>query len=457
MKNKALLNLTKMENENTLLERFNTWIRNSVMLKLITITVLVLLLLIPTSMITSIISEREMLNEMTVTDVSAKWAASQQINGPILTIPFTFEYKKDDEVVEGVRYWHMLPKALSINGQVDPEKLRRGIYEVVVYRSALELAGSFITDLKLVENDVKEIRWDQAFLTIGISDLRGIEEDIMVKWGDQNLPIEPGSRIPDLVYSGITVQLPGLDASTNIDIPFSFDLKLQGSQNLSFVPLGNNTEVKLTSPWDSPSFNGSFIPDSREVSGAGFAASWKVLQLNRNFPQSWVGSAQAEKLQDASFGVDLMMPLDDYQKSMRSAKYAVMTIVLTFLVFFLVEILNGRKIHPFQYTLVGLALSLFYVLLISISEHATFNIAYAISTCAIVGMISLYSMSVFKMPKLSMLLVATLIGIYGFLFVTLQLADYALLMGSIGLTIILAITMYFTRNINWYKLNIATD
>lgn len=446
-----------MENENTLLERFNTWIRNSVMLKLITITVLVLLLLIPTSMITSIISEREVLNEMTVTDVSAKWANSQQINGPILTIPFTFEFKKDDEVVEGVRYWHILPRELSINGQVDPEKLRRGIYEVVVYRSALELAGSFTTDLKLAENDVKEIRWDQAFLTIGISDLRGIEEDVMVKWGDQRLAVEPGSRIPDLVYSGITVQLPNLGASTSGDIPFSFDLKLQGSQNLSFVPLGNNTEVKLTSPWDSPSFNGSFIPDSREVSGAGFAANWKVLQLNRNFPQSWVGSAQAEKLQDAAFGVDLIMPLDDYQKSMRSAKYAVMTIVLTFLVFFLVEILNGRKIHPFQYTLVGLALSLFYVLLISISEHASFNVAYAISTCAIVGMISLYSMSVFKMPKLSMLLVATLIGIYGFLFVTLQLADYALLMGSIGLTVILAITMYFTRNINWYKLNIAID
>ena len=182
-----------------------------------------------------------------------------------------------------------------------------------------------------------------------------------------------------------------------------------------------------------------------------------MLQLNRNFPQSWIDTGEAEKLQNAAFGVDLILPLDDYQKSMRSAKYAIMTIVLTFLIFFLVEILNGRKIHPFQYTLVGLALSLFYILLISISEHTNFNLAYAISTCAIVGMISLYSMSVFKMPKLSMLLVATLIGIYGFLFVTLQLADYALLMGSIGLTIILAITMYFTRNINWYKLNIATS
>jgi inner membrane protein len=142
---------------------------------------------------------------------------------------------------------------------------------------------------------------------------------------------------------------------------------------------------------------------------------------------------------------------------MRSAKYAIMTIALTFLVFFLVEILNGRKIHPFQYILVGLSLCLFYILLISISEHADFNFAYLISAGSVVTMIALYSLSVFKKTKLTLLLSVILVCIYGFLFITLQLADYALLMGSIGLAIILAITMYFTRNINWYKLNISSD
>jgi inner membrane protein len=457
LKNKVLLNLLNMENETTPLEKVNNWIKNSVMLKLATITILVLLLLIPTSMIQSIIREREFLNEETIVEVSSKWANSQQINGPILTIPFSYEYEKDDKIVEGIRYWHILPKSLTINGDVDPEKLRRGIYEIVVYRSSMNISGTFNTDLHLVENDLKEIKWDQAFLTVGISDLRGVEEDVVLNWGKKSLPVEPGSRIPQIAYSGITVNIPGLGEEEKADIPFSFDLKLQGSQNLSFVPLGNNTDIRLTSSWANPSFNGNFLPDEREVTDNGFSANWKILQLNRNFPQTWVGSSEADKLAEASFGVNLILPLDDYQKSMRSAKYGVMTIVLTFLVFFLVEVLNGRKIHPFQYTLVGLALSLFYILLISISEHANFNLAYGISTCAIVGMISLYSMSVFKMPKLSMLLVATLIGIYGFLFVTLQLADYALLMGSIGLTIILAITMYFTRNINWYKLNIATE
>jgi inner membrane protein len=193
------------------------------------------------------------------------------------------------------------------------------------------------------------------------------------------------------------------------------------------------------------------------VSENGFEATWKVLELNRNYPKQWTGSNHSTQLSESAFGVDLILPLDDYQKSMRSAKYAVMTIALTFLIFFLVEILNGRKIHPFQYILVGLSLCLFYILLISISEHTNFNIAYLISAVGVVAMIGLYSLSVFKNMRLTFLLLVTLTSIYGFLFITLQLADYALLMGSIGLAIILAVTMYATRNINWYKLSITND
>ncbi len=446
-----------METENTLLEKVNTWIRNSVMLKLATITFLVLLLLIPGSMIQSIIEEREVMNKETTTEVSSKWANSQVLTGPILTIPVVYQFIKDDKVTETTRYWHVLPTDLQVKGSVFPQKLKRGIYEVVVYKSSLATEGAFVIDQQPDEAGLKEILWNQAFLTIGVSDLRGIEDDVVVKWAGGDLKVEPGSKVDYLAYSGFTVNLPDLAASKDKVLAFGFDLQLQGSQNLSFIPVGSNTNVDITSTWPSPSFNGNFIPDMREVSDKGFTAQWKILQLNRNFPQSWMGTAMENKLNESVFGVNLIMPVDDYQKSIRSSKYAIMTIVLTFLIFFLVEILNKRKIHPFQYTLVGLALSLFYILLISVSEHLSFNEAYAISTCAVVGMISLYSMSVFKMPKLSMLLVATLIAIYGFLFVTLQLADYALLMGSVGLTAILAATMYFTRNINWYKLNITND
>lgn len=441
-----------MDNKKTLLENLTSWIKNSIMLKLVTITILVLILLIPSSMIQSIIHEREMLNYEATSEVSSKWANDQLINGPVLTIPILYEREQKDGMFEWTDYLHILPEELNIDGTVNPEKLKRGIYEIVVYKSALSLKGSFAIDAKVDTRHLKKIKTDEAFLTIGISDLRGIEDEIYLSWGKEKLKATPGSRIPDIITTGVTIELPELTYPNSELIEFAFDLSLQGSQNLSFVPVGSMTHVKLASDWPSPSFNGSFLPDERSVTDQGFDASWKILQLNRNFPQNWMSSSDTKGIGSTYFGVDLILPLDDYQKSIRSAKYAIMTIALSFLIFFLVEILNGRKIHPFQYTLVGLSLCLFYVLLISISEHANFNIAYAISAVAVISMISLYSLSVFKTKKLSLLLTAILTGIYGFLFVTLQLADYALLMGSSGLLLILASTMYFTRNINWYQI-----
>jgi len=443
-----------MNKETSPIDRINSWLKNSISLKLLIITILMLLLLIPASMIKSIIYERESLSNQTVIEVSNKWAGSQQINGPILSIPLIYEYKDGGKSYETTKYLHILPEELNINGNISPEKLKRGIYEVVVYKSKLALKGQFLLNKEFDRNNLKEIKYDQAFLTIGISDLRGIEDQVILNWNKTDLKVEPGSKISDLIYSGITVKLPNIETSINKNIDFSFTLNLQGSQNLNFIPLGSTTNVKIKSDWPFPSFNGNFLPDHRKVADTGFDADWKVLQLNRNFPQSWIDSKHAEKIRNSNFGIDLILPLDDYKKSVRSSKYAVMCIALTFLIFFLVEIINKRKIHPFQYILVGLGLCIFYVLLISISEHSNFNTAYIISSIAIVGMISLYSLTIFKSKKLSFLLLSTLTSIYGFLFVTLQMADYALLMGSIGLTLILAATMYFTRNINWYEINV---
>ncbi|MEO9477795.1 MAG: cell envelope integrity protein CreD [Cyclobacteriaceae bacterium] len=446
-----------MKEEQSIPERINNWIKHSVTLKLISITILILLLLIPSSMIKSVISEREMLNHDATQEVSSKWANRQFINGPILSVPLIYEMENEGKKTDILKYLHVLPEVLDIKGVIDPERLKRGIYEVVVYKSNLKVNGSFVINPKIDQNNLKKIKWEDAFLTLEISDLRGIENDIILDWDKTKLKAEPGSRIGDFIQSGVTFNLPDLTGGLNKTIPFRFDLNLQGSQNMSFVPIGSTTTVSLNSPWTAPSFNGNFLPRNRDVSESGFSSGWKVLQLNRNFPQSWTGNRHGGSMDKSAFGVDLLLPLDDYQKSMRSAKYALMTIALTFLIFFLVEVLNGRKIHPFQYTLVGVALCLFYTLLISISEHSNFNLAYFISAVVTVLSISLYSLSVFKSKKLTSLLVATLSGIYGFLFVTLQLADYALLMGSIGLSIILGATMYFTRNINWYQLKTANN
>lgn len=392
-----------------------------------------------------------MLSHSTIQEVSSKWATRQQIAGPILTLPLIFRVEDKDELREVTRHLHILPEDLQFSGSVNPEKLRRGIYEVAVYRSQLKASGRFeLTDATFPQ--LVRAEWDRAFITLGISDLRGIENQITLNWNNQTIEAEPGSLIPQTIQAGVTFPLPDLSDAIGQVLDFSFDLNFQGSQNLSFLPLGKITDVALSSPWPSPAFNGAFLPDERQVSDNGFDASWKVLQLNRNYPQSWLDNQFSNELFSSSFGVDLLLPIGNYQKSMRSAKYAILTIALTFLVFFLVEVLNKRKIHPFQYTLVGLALCLFYILLISLSEHITFNLAYLISAWTIVTMITLYSLSIFKNAKLSLTLAGLLVLLYGFLFVTLQMQDFALLMGSLGLVAILSLTMYFTRQIDWYNL-----
>lgn len=281
-----------MNKETNIFERVNSWIKNSVMLKLITITILMLLLLIPSVMIQSIISEREELSNAAIGEVSAKWAGKQQINGPILTIPTVYEYMDDGKLIQTTRYWHLLPEVLTINGTVSPKKLRRNIYEIVVYKSGINVSGNFVFNKLPDQENLKTIQYNNAFLTIGISDLKGIKEQIVLNWNNQPLKVEPGSFISDIIYSGVTVALPNLEEQIGKEAKFSFTLNLHGSQNLSFIPLGSITEVNLTSDWPSPSFNGNFLPSHRETSDAGFKADWKVLQLNRNFPQSWIGSSQ---------------------------------------------------------------------------------------------------------------------------------------------------------------------
>ena len=442
----------KEENKNYL-EKAGQSIRNSVTLKLISIFILMLLLLIPMDYVKDVIQDREDLRQQTVVDVSNKWANEQYVYGPILSIPVQKTILKDEKTVTVDEVLHILPDKLLIDGRVAPKKLNRGIYEVVVYDSQLSFSGHF-ENISEYLRELKEytLNLDDAFLTVHISDLRGIKEKVVVKWNDQARNIDPGSGIPTFVKSGITVKNV-LRAEGPESYKFSFDLKLQGSQYLGFVPLGKETDVKLSSDWQDPSFTGSFLPDNRKVDEQGFAANWKVLELNRNFPQYWIGDRNVNEVIKSSFGVEMLLPVNDYQKSMRSAKYALLAISLTFLTFFLVEIFNKKKVHPFQYILIGLALCLFYTLLVSISEHSNFNLAYLISSVVIIGIIGLYAKSILPSAKQAAMLVLILCFTYTFVYVTLQVQDYALLIGSVGLTAILAFTMFITRNVNWYDLS----
>lgn len=434
-----------------ILDRLNESIRQSITIKLISIGVLVLLLLIPKQMINSLIIERENRMHQTVREVTDKWSRRQTVTGPILTIPYKTYLLTEDEknIKEVTRYATFLPEQLRIETNIQPEERYRGIFKVIVYKAKLSLNGKFpLPDFSVWDIDEKDILWSKATLNIGISDLRGIEKEVFLKQKNNNKTFQPGISESTLFNSGIHIPLQeSIQQFANND--FSIDISLKGSEELFFVPIGKNTEVKMSSTWKDPSFTGSFLPKERKVGPDGFEASWEVLHFNRNYPQSWTTANY--QIQESKFGVNLLVAADHYQKSLRTSKYAILIISLSFLMFFLIEVTQKLKIHSFQYILIGLALMLFYTLVLSISEHLGFNSAYWISCISVIALISFYSASVLNNKRLSYLLAGSLSMIYGFIFIIIQIETYALLVGSVGLFVILGLTMYFTRKISWYR------
>lgn len=437
------------------IERANNWVRNSVTLRLVTMGILILLLLIPVNMVESLIREREYRKQDAVREVSSIWGNSQTVAGLVLTVPY-LEYnkqynndKKEYILVPTRRYAHFLPEALNIDGEILPEIRYRGIYKVVVYKSDLKLHGTFsrpnFAEWKIADNDVL---WAEAFVSLGLSDLRGIQQNVEVAWNDKSYSFNPGVETREVITTGISAMLP-IDSSKQSNT-YSLSLNFNGSSLLEFIPLGKITTVNIASTWATPSFDGAFLPDERDVTDKGFTAMWDVLHLNRPYPQSFRGAPAG--MDGSAFGVKLILPVDEYQKSMRSAKYAVMFIVLTFIIIFFVQIMNKVRVHPIQYIIVGLALCVFYTLLLGLSEYIPFGYSYLISSVAIISMITLYSHSIFHIKRITGLIGLLLIVLYLFIFTIVQMEDFALLMGSIGLFVVLAAIMYLSRKINWYNI-----
>jgi inner membrane protein len=330
---------------------------------------------------------------------------------------------------------------------VEPEVRYRGIYKVVTYRTILHVSGSFApVNAGTLKMPAVAMEKQQALLEFGIPDMRGINKDISIKWGDSVTRAVPGLISSDLSSSGFHASVSLVEGSV---CDFSFDLDLNGSQSLNFIPLGKETNVTLTSTWNSPSFCGAFLPDDRKISNEGFQALWNVLQLNRNFPQQWVNDQYS--VDSSSFGVELITPVDTYQKSERSVKYAILFIALTFIIFFFAEVLTRTRIHVIYYLLTGIALCVFYSLLTALAEQMNFTFAYLIASVIIITMIGVFAHSLYKKWQVTLTVIASLFALYVFLFVILQLTDYSLLFGNIGLVIILGIIMYFSRKIDWYS------
>jgi inner membrane protein len=421
---------------------------NSVGFKLALIIGLSLLLLIPAFLISELIREREARRDLTIQEVTSIWGNSQTLCGPVMTVQFkTPEKTGNNAFTITTKHAHFLPENLNITGSVEPEVRNRGIYKVVTYKAKLHVTGNFapvdFTPLNIGNSLPEDM---MAWIEIGIPDMRGINENINLNWNDSVIAAVPGIPKGDISKSGVHCKIP---VSLHSSDRFSFDLDINGSHSLNFLPLGKITDVKLTSSWNAPSFAGAFLPDERKITEDGFTADWNVLQLNRNYPQQWLNDQYT--VDESAFGVELITPVDTYQKSMRSVKYAILFIGLTFLVFFFSEMLTKIRIHPVNYLLVGVALCLFYSLLTALAEHMPFTLAYLASSLTIIALNAIFAHSLYKKWQVTATLISTLLALYVFLFVILQLTDYSLLMGNIGMVVILGMVMYFSRKIDWYS------
>jgi inner membrane protein len=432
-----------------------------VLLKAAFIAGLVLVLLVPLFVVQAMVGERESRRAGVEAEIIQARGGEQAVGGPVLTIPFVVRTEDAaGRVIESTDRIHVLPDSLVVDGTVNAERRRRGIYEAVTYDTTLHVSGSYtVPDFAAWRVASGDVLWDDAILSVEMPDQRGLKERVDLAWGRSTVGFRSGRPVLGVYAGSIEAPVPGLaDSAPGARIPFSFDLSLAGGGSLSFLPLGDETSVKLASTWPSPSFAGAFLPAERTVSEAGFAASWKVPSMARPFPQAWkAGEVEPGVLLEASFWTGLMTPVDVYQKVTRSVKYGALFLLLPFLVFFLFEVLGGLRVHPLQYLLVGFAECLFYLLLLSLAEHLPFVAAYLAAAGAATLMVTLYASAVLHSWRRGMLLAPSLAAAYGFLYATLQSEDFALLIGSVGLFAILGLVMILTRRVDWYRVGAPAE
>ncbi|TDQ16659.1 inner membrane protein [Algoriphagus boseongensis] len=423
--------------------------------KLIVIGIIAGLLLIPKSFILDLIDERYVRLQDTEMEIQSKWSNEQTLIGPYLKISFweNVEYLdgKEKKSKKEKKHAFFLPENLEIKGNLLSESLHRGIFEVPVYTNSISLVGKFpelpLEKLKILP---EQVIWDESKLFLQISDLRGLVGTPEFQVSEELLEMEPFFN-SNTGEEGIQLSIPS--EYVNSGLSFVGNLSLRGSKNFFATPLGKNTKMSLKGNWNSPSFQGEYLPESRTISENGFESSWQVSHLNRPFGQEFLGNFP--DFSGSGFGVTLSVPNDQYQQNIRTAKYALLIIVLSFLALYMMELFTKKSIHPVQYTLVGFALVIYYVLLIAFSEHLGFGLAYLIASVATTLLLGFYSKTIFKKTNQTILFSSILGAFYAFIFIIIKQEDFALLLGSIGLFIALAITMYLSRNINWEKGNMS--
>lgn len=432
-------------------------------IKLGAIGLLILLLLIPLLMINGLIGERQSARNGVLDNIARSSSYSQQITGPILVVPYrqtVREWKTAEKT--GQRYLeerqissrlYVLPETFTLDGNVGTELRARGIYTARLFKSDNQISGHFEVPANYgITEDLGDYHFDEPFLAVGISDIRGINNALKLQLNGQELDFEPGSG-DDMLSNGVHAPLGQLDSSKTMKLNYAFNLKLQGTSSFSVAPIGRDSQVQLKSDWPHPSFMGEFLPTEREITESGFTANWQTSFFATNMEQvlrDCVNTSGCSSFDNRSFGVSFVDPVDQYLKTDRAIKYAMLFIGLTFAGFFLMEILKRLAVHPVQYGLVGLALAMFYLLLLSLSEHLGFGLAYGLSAAACVTLVGFYVCHVLHSWLAGGGFTLGLAALYGLLYGLLSAEDYALLMGSLLVFGLLACVMLLTRKLDWY-------
>ena len=431
------------------------FLKTSHLVRIILIGFLIILLQFPIGMIERTVSERQMRRFEAVEEVTSKWGRLQKLVGPMINVPYEVkitEEGKDGKTVTRTEIKHasFLPESLDVTGSLETTVRYRGIFKVPVYRLLLTVSGVFNRpDFSALDISSENVQWERGNLSVGISDARAISNQAELTWGPRKIPFLPGIGEFGSVTPGIHAQL--RKGFKTDKIPFSFRLKLNGSEGAFFAPLGRQTTVNLKSNWTDPSFQGNWLPAQRDVNSQGFEATWSIPFLGRNYPQAWTSDSNvACMLPDSLFGVNLITPIDQYRMSERSLKYEILFLSLIFLALWLFELLLKRRIHSVQYLLVGAGMCLFYLLELALSEHIGFSVAYACASLSVIVLVAAYCVSVLKGFKWAAVIGVVIATLYGYLYVLLMNQDYALLIGTVGLFVILAAVMYLTREVDWH-------
>jgi len=441
--------------------------------KILLLMALVLLLLIPLAMIRGIINERNRTANFAEADIMEAWGSQMQEAGPFIVIPgirtdeVRTKTERDGEKIELIKRPFnlvVMPQKLNIKTDFKTTIRRRGIFSVPLFVTELSLSGTFDPAIaSLLPNE--EISPAQAELVIALSSQKGIRKIDRALWNNQELFFQPGNLgisifhredsfrdkyIGPPVGSGIHALLPAYTQSS-----FDIVIAIQGGQLVRFLPVGQDTHVEISADWASPSFQGSFLPGSSNISESGFDAVWDINYLSRDIPLFWKSASEAGDYDDRDysnslFGVNFFRAIDTYSLNTRAVKYAILFLLVPFLTLFLLEVFVRKRIHPVSYLLSGIANVIFYLLLLSISEQLPFYFAYILAAFGVTAMMTLYSRSLLSSWNKSWYMGLVMAISYILLYAVLNAESYALLIGSIGAFVIVGLVMFITRKLNWY-------